>query len=77
VKVWDSTTGKELLALRSGQGAERGLSNLPHLVAFSPDGQRLLEYVVKPENRPDTGLTTNNVIDVTTYDATPRSESVK
>ena len=34
-KVWDALTGKELLTLDQGEGAE------PYWVAFSPDGSRI------------------------------------
>jgi serine/threonine protein kinase/WD40 repeat protein len=75
VKVWDAATGRELLALRSFERGERSQgAQLPHLVAFSPDGQRLFDFVLKPpSNRGGFGRpVAGDVIDVTTWDASPR-----
>jgi WD40 repeat protein len=74
VKVWDAATGRELLALRSYERGDLGVRQSPHLVSFSPDGNRLLDIVVKQVMRPNGAgrPPQSNVIDVTTWDATPR-----
>jgi WD40 repeat protein len=80
VKVWDAASGRELLALPWNEGSDRGLRRLqPELVAFSTDGNRLLDFALKqpalagPRGFGGAGLP-GHVIDVTTWDATPRSE---
>jgi WD40 repeat protein len=71
VKIWDTATGRELLALRLSERGERGLAMRPQHLAFSPDGNRLLDFAVntRPNRVPGRA---EDVIDVTTWDATPR-----
>jgi WD40 repeat protein len=83
VKVWDAATGRELLALPSNERGERGPPrSLPHLVAFSPDGNRLLNFALKqpipvgPRGFGGAGLP-GHLIDVSTWDATPRERPKK
>src|SRR5262249_36285477 len=73
-KGWAAATGGELLALGSSfELRVNGLPQPPHLVSFSPDGNRLLDIIVKQELRSNGsgGPLVTNRIDVATWDASP------